>query len=113
MLMNGNELMAIAAFAVLGLAGATVLVEKRDQAPIMQINNSIRWLFKKVGLGFFTGVLECTVCCSFWMAGIFELAFWIRGGCEPTIPVWPFSGILAMGLSFYIIDFLNTIDRSK
>lgn len=113
MLMSGSELMLTAAFAVFGVAGATILVEKRDQAPIAQISAAMRWLFKKVGMGFFTGVLECTVCCSFWMAGLFELAFWVRSGFQPTIPMWPFSGILAMAISFYIIDFLNTIDRSK
>ena len=111
MLMSGSELVSIVAFAVFGLAGATVLVEKRDQAPISHISSSIRWLLKKIGLGFSVGVLECTVCCSFWMSGLFELAFWARSGFSPTTMVWPFSGVLAMAASFYIIDFLNTIDR--
>lgn len=111
MLMSGNEILSIFVFALFGLAGATILVEKRDQAPISHISKTIGWIFRKVGLGFAVGVLECTVCCSFWMSGIFELVFWMRGGFAPMYPSWPFSGILAMAASFYIIDFLNTIDR--
>lgn len=111
MLMSGSELLSIAVFALFGVAGATILVEKRDQAPISHISALIGWLLKKMGLGFALGVLECTVCCSFWMSGLFELLFWARNGFSPFIPVWPFSGILAMAVSFYIIDFLNTIDR--
>jgi hypothetical protein len=111
MLMSGNELISILVFTVFGLAGATILVEKRDQAPISHISSSIRWILKKIGLGFSVGMLECTVCCSFWMSGLFELVFWMRSGFAPVEPAWPFSGILAMAASFYIIDFLNTIDR--
>lgn len=111
MLMSGNEILSIAVFTVFGVAGATILVEKRDQAPISHISATIKWLLKRIGLGFSTGVLECTVCCSFWMSGFFELLFWARNGFAPFTPVWPFSGILAMAVSFYIIDFLNTIDR--
>lgn len=111
MLMNGSELVSIAVFAIFGVAGATILVEKRDQAPVSNISAAMAWVLKKLGLGFSLGVLECTVCCSFWMSGLFELLFWARGGFNYMVPVWPFSGILAMAVSFYIIDFLNTIDR--
>lgn len=113
MLLNGNEIACVFFFAALGVAGATILVEKRDQQPIYCISKAIAWTMRKLFLGFAVGLLECTVCCSFWMAGILELAWWLRSGMPSWSLTWPFSGIVAMAISFYLIDFLNTLERRQ
>jgi hypothetical protein len=113
MLLNGNEIACVFFFAALGVAGATILVEKRDQQPISCISKAIAWTMRKLFLGFAVGLLECTVCCSFWMAGILELAWWLRSGMPSWSLTWPFSGIVAMAISFYLIDFLNTLERRQ
>ena len=113
MLLNGKEIACVFFFAALGVAGATILVEKRDQQPISCISKAIAWTMRKLFLGFAVGLLECTVCCSFWMAGILELAWWLRSGMPSWSLTWPFSGIVAMAISFYLIDFLNTLERRQ
>lgn len=113
MLMNGNDIVNIFGFAVIGLAAATILVEKGSDPPVLYISNSIRWLLKKLKLGFSVGVLDCTVCCAFWMSGFAELAWWMRKGMPETFVYWPFSGIIASAIAFFIIDFLNTLERKN
>lgn len=111
--MNGEDVMSLFGFAVLGVAGATVLVEKRDEAPVSYISNFIRWMMNKLRISYATKLLECTVCCSFWMAGVLELIWglWFDNSMTGW-PYWPFSGLVASAISFYMIDFLNTIDKN-
>jgi hypothetical protein len=112
--MNGEDIVSLLGFALLGVAGATVLVEKRDEAPVSLISNFIRWMMTKLRISYAAKLLECTVCCSFWMAGVLELMWGLWFGKSMTgWSYWPFSGLVASAISFYMIDFLNTIDKNS
>jgi len=111
--MNGEDFVSLFGFALLGVAGATVLVEKRDEAPVRYVSDFIRWVMTKLRISYATKLLECTVCCSFWMAGVLEF-IWGLWFSNTMIgwPYWPFSGLVASAISFYMIDFLNSIDKN-
>lgn len=87
---------------------AIMLVEKGDDWPITILTKPLRGL-----LGFFNSklphMLECTVCASFWASLVGELVLkcFITG-----IFLWPFTGVIALGLTWFVIEFLNVLDKT-
>ena len=92
-----------------GIGMATLIVEKGDDFPIKPFKNIAHTIVKKLLGDSWAKVFECTVCMSFWTALLCE-AFLFMFSKTFT---WPVSGFAAAGISFYLIDFLNTIDNRK
>jgi len=92
-----------------GYSLAILLVEKGDDWPVIILTKPLKFLFGKI-YSKLTGLLECTVCCSFWatLIGEIVLKFWIT-----DLFLWPFTGIIALGFTWSVIEFLNTLDKSK
>ncbi len=92
-----------------GYSLAILLVEKGDNWPVTILTKPLRFLFSKI-YNKMIGILECTVCCSFWttLIGEIVLKFWIT-----DLFLWPFTGVITLGLTWSIIEFLNSIDKSK
>lgn len=93
---------------IFGYSLAVLLVEKGDDWPISLITKPLKWIFGKINSKL-PGVLECTVCASFWasLIGDIVLKLWITGQF-----LWPFTGIIALGFTWTLIEFLNAIDKT-
>jgi len=88
------------------------IVEKGNDFPIkywkirlQKILGLIHWKLPQM--------LLCTTCTSFWATLIsdivlFLLNFFIMG---QFYWFWPFSGFITLGITWFIIEFLNAIDR--
>lgn len=92
-----------------GIGMATLIVEKGDDFPIKLIKDFASKSVRMILGHAWAKVFECTVCMSFWTALLCE-AFLFMSSKTFT---WPISGFAAAGISFYLIDFLNTIDNRK
>lgn len=92
-----------------GVSFAVLLVEKGEDWPVTFITKPLRFLLslinEKLGL-----LLDCTICTSFWATLIGEIVLWKFITYQFY---WPFSGIMAVGLSWFMIEFLNAIDRNS
>lgn len=88
---------------------AILLVEKGDDWPVLLVTKPLRYLLGMISKRL-SGMLECTVCTSFWAAllGDLFLYFFVKG-----VFLWPFTGILAVGFTWTIIEILNALDSSK
>ena len=100
-------------FSVLLSFGMSVaLVEKGDDWPIRKyrlllklfIHDHIHWKFAQV--------LDCTVCSSFWITLISDLIFMGLSLCFGAFYFfWPFSGFIALGFTWFVIQYLNKNDQ--
>ena len=90
---------------------AIAVVEKGDQYPVrfykIKLRKFIRIFSRK-----FDKVLKCTTCCSFWTALISDLILCCISSLffGITYFFWPLSGFIAMGLTWTIIEYLNSMD---
>ena len=95
--------------SVLSSFGISIaLVEKGDDFPIRRyklllkqfIHDHIHWKFSQV--------LDCTVCTSFWVTLIVDIILLVISG--GTYFLWPLSGFISLGFTWFIIQLLNSID---
>ncbi len=93
-----------------GISLATVLVEKSEDYPVRYISKPISSFLLKVFGENVAFVMACTVCLSFWTTLLCELFMYYF--LDATF-LWPITGFAASGISFYLIDFLNTLDNRK
>jgi nucleoside recognition membrane protein YjiH len=93
-----------------GISLATVLVEKSEDYPVRYISKPISSFLLKVFGENVAFVMTCTVCLSFWTTLLCELFMYYF--LDATF-LWPITGLAASGISFYLIDFLNTLDNRK
>lgn len=109
LLISGVNIAAWLFVSVISSMGlAILLVEKGEEWPVSLVTKPLRWvletLYSKLG-----GVLDCTVCCSFWTAFVVDLCLLcVSGG---TYFLWPLSGFATAGIVFLFMDFLNILDK--
>ena len=84
-------------------------VEKSNSYPmkfwriqIQKLLHCIHWKFSQA--------LYCTVCTSFWAALIVDVALFFISGYNYFM--WPLSGFASLGFTWFLIDLLNTLDKS-
>lgn len=92
-----------------GISFAILLVEKGDSWPVEVFTKRLKFVLAKI-YPKLAEVLDCTVCCSFWTTLIGELVLYFF---YTHIFMWPFTGVISLGLVWCIIEFFNSIDRSK
>ena len=92
---------------IFGYSLAVLLVEKGEDWPVTILTRPLKFIFGKI-YPKLTDLLECTVCASFWASLIGEivLKFWITG-----MFLWPFTGVIALGVTWTIIELLNALDK--
>lgn len=90
-----------------GCSLAILLVEKGEDWPVTILTKPLKFIFSKIYYRL-PQMLECTVCTSFWATLIGEVALklWITH-CF----FWPFTGVIALGLTWFVIEFLNSLDK--
>lgn len=94
---------------IFGFSFAVLLVEKGDDWPVTIITTPLRWLFNKISEKLYR-LMFCTVCASFWCSlfGELILYFFYTGKF-----MWPFTGVIALGVTWMVIEYLNALDKSS
>jgi len=97
----------ISVLAACGMAIA--LVEKGDDYPIRKPRLLLKsFIHDKISIKF-SQVLDCSVCTSFWTSLFIDITLCVISG--GTYFLWPLSGFITVGLVWFIIEFLNAIDK--
>ena len=109
----GTFLICLIISVLLSFGMSVALVNKGREWPIRKYNIIIRrWLQKNIHRKSHR-VLKCSTCTSFWMAFISDLA--VCGVCFLTTGsfffFWPFSGFIAVGFTYFIFEFLTSVDN--
>tara|TARA_Y100000310_G_scaffold180635_1_gene180539 strand:- start:2636 stop:3040 length:405 start_codon:yes stop_codon:yes gene_type:complete len=85
---------------------AVILVEKSEDWPVNIITSKIKGI-----LGLFNNnlpnMLECTTCTSFWASLVVDIILYLFFGYF----FWPLSGFATAGFTWFIMEFLNAIDK--
>lgn len=111
LLISGVNVLAWFLISIVSSMGlAILLVEKGDDWPVSFFVKPLRY-----GLEFIypklAGMLDCTVCCSFWTSLVVDLVLcYMSGG---TYFLWPVSGFAAAGIVFLVMDLLNILDKKE
>lgn len=96
-----------------GFGLAILLVEKGKDWPIKPIRIRIQFLLRKIHYKL-PQMLYCTTCTSFWATLITDLAICFIALLFGTFYFfWPFSGFITAGIMWYIIEYLNAIDKES
>jgi hypothetical protein len=95
---------------VSGIGMATLMVEKGDDFPVKLIRDPVRAIVRFIAGESWASIFNCTVCMSFWTTLLCELFMYFAMHKGFT---WPLSGFAASGITFYTIDFLNTLETRK
>jgi hypothetical protein len=90
-----------------GYSLAVLLVEKGENWPISIIVNPLKFVLSFINQKI-SKVFDCTVCMSFWacLIGEISLYLFITG-----MFYWPFTGILCLGFTWTVIEFMNILDK--
>ena len=108
-----NFLICLIISVILTFGMATALVEKGNEWPIRPwririqafIHDHIYWKFAQV--------FWCQTCISFWLSLISDIIIGtiLYLNNQEFYFFFPFSGFIAMGFCWFIIEFLNSIDK--
>jgi hypothetical protein len=92
-----------------GFSLAVLLVEKGQDWPVTILTKPLKWILGKI-YSKLEEMISCTVCTAFWatLVGEIVLKLWYT-----HIFMWPFTGVIALGLTWLVIDFLNAIDKTQ
>lgn len=88
---------------------AVIIVEKRDDFPVNKIHAYLSSILETFFGLEWAMMLKCTVCTSFWTSLVSEIALYFLSG--RTYFCWPLTGFATAGILYFVIDFLNTLDR--
>jgi len=94
---------------------AIVLVEKGQDFPIRKPRLILKRFIHKYISRKLSKVLDCSTCSSFWITGFVDcilclFVFLIFG---QFYFFWPFSGFVAVGFTWTMIEFLNSMDKDQ
>lgn len=92
---------------------AIIIVEKSDDYPVRRIRIILQFLLKKVYWKL-PRMLFCSTCTSVWAALIVDTCLCFINYLNGSwYFFWPFSGCVAGGFTWTIIEFLNAIDKQS
>lgn len=98
---------------MLAFGMAIALVEEGDQFPIRPWRLRIQLVIRKLFGRKWSRVLKCVTCASMWTAlvadGVLCLVNLVFFGTFYFF--WPFSGFIVLGITFVIIELLNSLDQ--
>ena len=106
-----NFLICLIISVLTGCGMAILLVEKGKDFPIRKYRIILQKLIHDHIGRKWSRVLKCTTCTSFWAMIVTDVVLFIISG--GTYFFWPFSGFIAAGIMWIIIEFLNSIDKES
>jgi hypothetical protein len=110
---QGEKRQALIVFFIISLLSsfglAVAVVEKGKEWPLRKPLFFIRrWIYRYISKQF-EQVFDCTVCMSFWTALIVDSILYFIFGYF----LWPLSGFVALGFTWFAIQILNAIDPKE
>ena len=102
------SLFLISVISSMGLA--IIFVEKRYEFPVKTVNVLFRKIVGKIHPSL-SAIGECTVCFSFWASLLVESYLYFYSNY--TYFLWPISGFATSGATWFLITYLNLIDRGN
>ena len=108
-----NFLICLIISVILGCSMAILLVEKGRDFPIKRYRILLQLLLRKIHYKA-PQVVYCTTCSSFWTTFIADIVICIIAHlCGVGYFFWPFSGFIAGGITWTLIEYLNSIDKEQ
>ena len=96
-----------------GCSLAIVLVEKGKDWPIRSWRIRIQFIQHKIYWRL-PQMLFCTTCTSFWTTFIADIIIRLIAHFNGVnYFFWPFSGFMTCGLTWFIIEILNNLDKDQ
>ena len=98
---------------LLSFGFAIALVEKGDEYPIKKLRDFLKKILEKYISKEFSEVLNCSTCTSFWTSLLSDLILMVISIVffGTFYFFWPLSGFITMGITWFIIELLNAIDK--
>ena len=98
--------------SLISAVGLAILFnEKREEFPVKFFHDLFTKSARLIRCEKIEKVAYCIVCFSFWAALITDLFIYLT--IDKTYFMWPLTGFAASGVSWFIIDFLNTLGPSE
>jgi len=102
----------ISIFLSIGLS--IIFVEKSNEWPIKKYRVLLQLLLHDHIHYKFAQVLKCTVCSSFWFSLISDIVVCILAYFHGYFYFfWPCSGAISLGLTWILVEFLNSQDKES
>lgn len=109
-----NILICLLTSMICAAGTAVVLVEKRFDWPVRNISIRLRRFLQKHVHRKMHRLLKCSVCTSFWVTGLTDLAVMGLSLANGSFYfLWPFSGFATSGAVWLIYQLLEIFDRRK
>lgn len=110
-----NFLILLMLSVLISFGMSIAIVEKGDKYPIRYFKLRFKLLLHDYISWKFAQVLDCTTCISFWISLIVDICLCFIGFFCFGIPYffWPLSGFITLGFSWFIIEFLNALDKKQ
>lgn len=110
LLISGFNLLSLFVISLISAVGmAVLLVEKRDDWPVYLFTRPLKkcltFVHPKLG-----DMFDCTVCVSFWTSLLSDFSIFLV--THGTYFLWPLTGFATIGFVWFIIQFLDAIDRN-
>lgn len=102
----GDNMFWISLVSAFGLA--ILFIEKKDDFPVSFFHKMFLYILRIFRYEKLEKVAFCVVCFSFWAALITDLIIYFL--FDSTYFMWPITGFATAGLTWLIIDILNTLD---
>jgi hypothetical protein len=109
----GTFLICLLMSVMIGSGLAIVLVEKGNDWPVKPIRVRIQWVQSHIHTKM-PQMLYCSTCTSFWTTLISDIVVGTVAYLHGHIYfLWPFSGFVAAGFVWTIIELLNVMDKEQ
>jgi hypothetical protein len=99
---------------MISIGMSIALVEKGKDFPIRKYRVILQKIIRRYVGKKWGKVLECSACSSFWLTACSDVIISIIAACHGVFYfLWPFSGFVALGIVFVIIEHLNAMEKQQ
>jgi hypothetical protein len=99
---------------MIGCGMSITLVEKGKDFPVRKYRVILQKIIRRYVGKKWGKVFKCSACTSFWATGISDTLICIIAACHGVFYfLWPFSGFVALGIVFIIIEVLNSMEKQQ
>jgi len=108
-----NFLICLILSVFLSIGLSIAIVEKGKEWPIKRYRVLLQLFLRKIHWKL-PRMLTCTVCSNFWFCFFSDIIVCILAYFHGYFYFfWPFSGIIVLGISWVLIEFLNSQDKES
>ena len=99
---------------MIGIGTSITLVEKGRDFPVRKYRVILQKIIRRYVGKKWGKVFKCSACCSFWTMLLADLCVFVIALCHGVFYfLWPFSGLIALGIVWYSIEHLNVLEKQQ